>query len=363
MRHFHVLAAASAALALALASAAPAQAAPREFFGVVPQQSLPVSDIERMAQGKVGTVRLQLFWPNVETTDDSFDWSAYDELIGNLAAEGIRPFPFLLGVPDFVSADALRLPVGSAGDKAQWEEFVTEALERYGPGGEYWENPSLYPSQHPGEDPKPVKSVQPWNEENAPKHTHPQPSVPDYGELVKITHSAATAVDPDVEIVLGGMFGRPTGGGAIDAWKFLKRLYGVSGIRGAFDSVALHPYAPGLKGIEDQFERIREVLKKKGDRQVRTWVTEIGWGSSGQSSSRLVKGVSGQAKLLKQSFKLFLEQRGKWKIAGVQWFAWRDLGAADAPCDWCASAGLFEKTGFDFKPAWQRFTKLTGGKP
>jgi len=362
MRRLRMLTAACAVSALALASAASAEAAPPEFFGVVPQQSLPANDIQRMGQGKVGTVRTQLFWPTIESSDDHFDWSANDELIGNLAAAGIRPFPFLFGVPGFVNADHLQLPVGSAAQKEAWQQFVGGAVQRYGPGGYYWSTPALYPSDHPGAAPMPIKSLQVWNEPNAPKHTHP-PSPANYGELLKITQSAAAAVDPGIEIVLGGMFGHPTGAGGIDAEKFLKKLYGVSGIKSTFDSIALHPYAPNLGGIEEQVERARKVLKKKHDKGAGLWVTEIGWGSEGQSTSRLIKSLSGQAKILKKSFKLFLKQRGKWNVAGVQWFAWRDLDPADAPCDWCVSAGLFEKTGFDFKPAWKQFTKLSGGKP
>jgi hypothetical protein len=56
-----------------------------------------------------------------------------------------------------------------------------------------------------------------------------------------------------------------------------------------------------------------------------------------------------------------LKRRGQWKIGGVLWYTWRDAPAADAPCDWCVTAGLFGQTGFDPKPAYTRYVRFTGG--
>jgi len=347
-----------AALALALASAQPAIAVPREFYGIVPQQSLTGKDIQRMGRGNVGTVRVQLFWPALES-GDSFNWAPLDDTIGGLAAEGIRPFANLFGVPSTVSGNHLSLPVGSAHDQREWREFVTEAATRYGPDGTYWQ--SVYPSQHPGAPPAPIEDWQVWNEQNAPKHTHPKPSPRKYGKLLKSTRSALDKVDPGAEIVLGGMFGFPRGQGAIEAWSFMRSLYKVSGVRSAFDSVAVHPYSPGLRGIKDQLNRTRSVMRRKGDSQAGTWITEIGWGSSGRG--HLDKSRSGQAKLLKSSFRLLKRRRGRWNIAGVMWYAWRDLDRASSPCDWCRTAGLFPRNGFNAKPAWRTLTRITGGKP
>jgi phage terminase large subunit-like protein len=71
-----------------------------------------------------------------------------------------------------------------------------------------------------------------------------------------------------------------------------------------------------------------------------------------------VKGLEGQARLLKKSFKLFEKQRKKWRIAGVLWYTWRDRSPVGAPCDWCASVGLFRSDGTTPKPAWRRVRPL-----
>jgi hypothetical protein len=342
--------------ALALAGPATARKAPPEFVGLVPQGTLTNADLDRMAKGKVGIVRFPLKWEQVEPTDDNFNFTTFDRLIGDIAARGIRPFPTVSGVPRFVDSDALALPVDNASQKAQWREFLGAVIDRYGQGGTYWT--TVYPVQHPGAAPLPVNTVQIWNEQNGPKHAHfPNPGL--YAELVKISHEAISSQDPSIEVLLGGMYGTPTGDGAIKAWTFLKRLYNTAGVKESFDGIALHPYEPDLKGIKQQAEKMRKTLKKKKDKGKELWLTEIGWGS--KKGGRLGVGKKKQAKLVKKSFKLLLAKRGKWKVGGALYYTWRDLPGNQAPCDWCASAGLFNASGSKPKPAWKQFVKFTGG--
>ena len=339
----------------ALAGAGSAAAAPREFFGLVPQgKTPPPEDIQRMGRGNVGTVRFLLNWAAVEPQDNQFDFSGLDDYLGDLAAEGIRPLPFVWSVPRFVSNDSLEMPVGSASDREQWQAFLREIVGRYGPGGTYWT--TVFPTQHPGEQALPVDTWQIWNEQNAPKHVD-KPDPAGYAQLLKISDAAITAEDPSAEIILGGMFGKPTGKGGLKAWSFLKRLYKTKGVKAAFDGVSIHPYSPDVKGIQKQIKKVRKVLKKKKDKGADVWITELGWGSKKQG--RLGVGKKKQAKLLKQSFKVLKKKRGKWNIGAVIWYTWRDLG--NAPCDWCGSAGLFGQNGFDPKPAWNKFIRFTGG--
>ena len=345
----------------ALASAGPASArkAPKGFLGVVPQNpinEITRQDAERMRRGKVGVVRFPLKWDAVEPIDDLFDFAAFDRLIGNLAAEGIRPCPTVSGVPPYVDPDPLRLPVDNATEKAQWREFLRAVINRYGQGGTYWE--SVYPTQHPGARPLPVKAVQVWNEQNGPKHAH-DPDPRRYADLVNISHTAIASQDPSIEVLLGGMFGTPTGKGAIKAWTFLKRLYGTAGVKESFDGIALHPYSPDVKGIKAQIAKMRRTLKKEKDKGTKLWLTEVGWGS--KKKGRLGVGKKKQAKLLKQSFKLLIGKRGKWRIGGVLWYTWRDLPKPQAPCDWCATAGLFNTAGTKAKASWKQYVKFTGG--
>jgi hypothetical protein len=359
-RGFSIVALLAVLSVVGLAAAGPASArkAPKEFFGVVPQESLSTADFQRMTQANVGTVRFGLSRESVEPADNQFNFLPTDDLVGDIAAAGIRPLPNVSGGPGFGNPNDRVLPVGSAEDQAQWQEFLRVAAERYGPGGEYWTNPSLFPAQHPGAQPMPVETWQIWNEQNGPKHAV-KPNPRKYAKLVKISHTAITSEAPNAAIVLGGMFGTPKGKGGIKAWTFLKGLYKSKGVKKAFDGVAIHPYSPDLQGIVKQIKRVRAVLKKKKDRSAGVWLTELGWGSS--KKGRLGVGTKKQAKLLKKSFKVLLQRRGNWKIRGVLWYTWRDAPSAAAPCDWCITAGLLGQSGFEPKPAFKQYVRFTGG--
>src|ERR671923_67578 len=129
-----------------------------------------------------------------------------------------RRFPGLPTLLALVSLCALALPAQA---KEQWKEFVAMVVQRYGAGGEYWS--TAYPIQHPGAQPLPVTAWQLWNEENGPKHAH-YPNPTEYAELVKISHEAIASRDPAADLVLGGMFGTPTGEGGVDALDFLSAV-------------------------------------------------------------------------------------------------------------------------------------------
>ena len=351
------LVAMASAGALAFAGSAAARQGPPEFFGIVPQGNVPTNaDFQRMGRAEVGTVRLVANWKLIEPRDDAWNFGSLDAYIGKLAAAGIRPFPVLFHTAAFVNSDDLRLPVRSGQQKEQWKEFVAMVVQRYGAGGDYWS--TVYPIEHPGEQPMPVTTWQVWNEENGPKHVH-DPNPGQYAELVKISHEAVARRDSGADVVLGGMFGKPRGRGGIKANKFLKRMYKSAGVKEAFDGVAVHPYSPDIKGIKQQIKAIRKVLKQKKDKGADIWLTELGWGSS--KKGRLGVGKKKQSKLLKQSFNLMLKKRRKWKVGGVMWYTWRDLPKSEAPCDWCASAGLLKGNRTKAKPALKKFVRFTGG--
>jgi hypothetical protein len=48
---------------------------------------------------------------------------------------------------------------------------------------------------------------------------------------------------------------------------------------------------------------------------------------------------------------MLLGQRQRWRLAGVDWYAWRDMALPDPHCVFCQFAGLFDRED-DPKPAW-----------
>jgi hypothetical protein len=367
MRKNKLLGALLAAL-VTLVVAAPASAAvPRSFFGVVPQVDPNQTEFARMGQGKVGSYRWPLSWRQVEPTEGTFDWTATDNLMAELAANNMKPVPFVCCVPEFIHSDASKPPSGSA-EEEKYKAFLRAAVERYGPNGEFWTNPPSLPILgsilDPGESlpDNPIEDWQIYNEPNSSTFYHPKPDPAGYAHLLEISSKAITGVDPGAYIVLGGMFGtpHPQDGNAIDAWKFLGDLY-KRGAAPFFDAAASHPYSGNLDGIKFQIEKFRNQMKKHGDAGADIWVTEMGWGSKKHVQSALGKSKKGQAKILKKAFNLLKGKRGKWNIHGAMWFTFKDH---DDPnfCTWCDSAGLFSKS-FNPKPSWKKFVKFTGGKP
>ncbi len=361
---------------VALVAAIPAAASPPAgFYGVVPQVDPGHDEFARMGRGRVGSYRWPLSWGQVEQEKGTYDWTAPDRLMTELTEQGIEPRPFVCCVPRFLHKDVKKPPSGHVEERG-WRDFLHAAVKRYGPGGEFWNPSSNPPSNPPTDDPglplpplplKSAKSENPitdWqilNEPNSSSFYHPHPDVGQYAHLLRISAEAIHDIDPGANIVLAGMFGtpHPADGRAVDAWRFLDKLY-KRGAKRDFDSAASHPYARNVQGIKFQIQKFRKVMKRHHDKRADISVTEMGWGSAGNIASFLGKGKQGQAQILKKSFRLLKHKRKKWNVRTVMWFTWKDH---DDPnfCEWCDSAGLFSKS-FKAKPAWKQFVKLTGGR-
>ena len=340
---------------------ATAAAAPETFFGVVPQGPLSEEEFERMGEGRVGTLRVALPWTNIDPTpEEDYDFSSTDGTVLGAARNGIQVLPLLYGTPtwdaqeldghDCVDDCPTHAPVSEEALQA-WQEFVTAAINRYGPEGTLWE-------ENPDVEPVPIHSWQIWNEQNSSTFWKPRPDQAAYAELVDAAEKAIHAEDEHASVVLGGMFGTPPDGET--AWSFLRQLYEIEGPEGSFDAVAAHPYAAHMEKVRSQVELIRDEVERADDTDAALWITEIGWASSGPDVP-LNRGPEGQAEELESAFEYFLERRERWNIAGVTWYSWRDTSDMGI-CDWCGGSGLFPVDSLEPKPSWEAFTALTGGE-
>jgi Glycosyl hydrolase catalytic core len=335
----------------------PAVNAPPQFFGVnYTAMTLAQKDVQRMARGGIRNVRWTFSWPQIRRPNGRLDWSATDRTVGDLAAKGIRVLPVLYGSSPFLSPLINAPPLNSPAARQEWELFLAAAVARYGPGGAYWTEPRLYPSQHPDRPPVPVRAWQVWNEPNLKSHFLPHPSPRRYARLLEISHRAITEVDPQATVLFAGM---PGFSKDIDGWRFLDRVYGAPGAGETFDAVALHPYATNLHQVRAEVERVRRVMARHGDRLTPLWITELSWGSDPPSRFGLTKGLEGQKRMLRRSFALFSRERRHWRIPHVFWYELRDPRVGGG-CSFCASAGLFSHD-FQPKPAWRVFRRFTGG--
>jgi hypothetical protein len=333
--------------------------APSKFYGVIPQGGAPSKqEFQMMGKGGVGTLRFLVQWATVQPgADTCCSWWLVDYKVGAAAANGIQALPYIHTTPGWVNESGSS-PVETKEDRQAWKRFLTAFVQRYGRGGEYWTNPSLYREQFPDATPVPVKAVQIWNEQNSPVFWKPRPDPVQYGELLKVSHDAIQAADPSMKILDGGMFFSPAKRLAIHADRFLERLYEINGVKEAFDISAVHPYAPGIRGVKTQIELMRRVMMGAGDGNTPLWVSEIGWSSHGPKSNPLIKSPKVQAQLLTDAFKLLRDKREQWQIAGVNWYSWEDVSKSQAPCEFCYGSGLLSKDGKP-KPAWRAFQRFT----
>jgi hypothetical protein len=145
----------------------------------------------------------------------------------------------------------------------------------------------------------------------------------------------------------------------IPAVQYLRQLYGVPGVRGSFDAVAVHPYAGSLDGVDEQVKAVLKTIKRAGD-DAGIWVTELGWASGGPRDNGLVKTPKGQARLLTSSITTLIAKRVAWRIRGVLWYAWRDAPPEETDCEWCPMSGLRKQNGSP-KPAAKAFKRLAFG--
>jgi hypothetical protein len=352
-----------------LAGASRAEAAtPSGFFGVMTQTNVKTSDIDRMGQAKVGTYRFALDWASVDPTQaaDDYNFGGVDALVRAGAINNIRMLPYIVGTPGWAAAlDNANCAVAAnkcgvfavhtAAGLNAWKKFVADVVARYGPNGVFWQ-------QNPDVPERPIRAWQIWNEQNSPTFYKPKPNVKRYAKLLAASHDAIKAVDPDAEVVTGGMFGTPLHGRkpAISAWDFLSSLYDVKGAKRDFDGVGIHPYAGQFRKVKAQIDLMRDAIKSGHDSGVDTWITEIGWASSGPRNP-LVRGAKGQAQRLRDAFNYLLSKRRAMHLQTVIWYSWQDNPDPNSNlCEWCPGSGLLGDDGAE-KPSFNAFVGYTGG--
>jgi len=337
------------------------------FFGIAPQTPLENRDLEYMRAGKIGVIRLPFLWHLIQPTPQrTYDWSSVDPVMERVARNGLRVLPFLFGTPGWLARKEQTLPIDSGRARSAWVAFVKAAVERYGPGGDFWTERApggVTPNYTPViARPLPIRAWQVWNEANFFYFAYPV-SPARYARLLKLTQPTIESVDRGAEVILSGLFGDPDEGGrkGMDATDFLDALYHSPGIKARFDAIALHPYAFHVDDLEELTEEMREVALENRDPGARLHITEMGWGS--QNDPQIVafeQGIMGQARELRGAYRYLIDNRTRLNLKSTYWYSWKDLRGS---CNFCDSVGLFRVgLGFRPKPAWRAFIGITGGR-
>jgi hypothetical protein len=391
-----------------LALAVPA-GAKQPVFGIVPQDGglPPAADLDMMPAGGVGGMRVMISWAYVERSRGAYDWSSADQIIRETTNRGIQPFVFLYGTPDWAAkidgrdcaTDCAVYAPRTQQTREAFGAFATAAAARYGPEGAFWKAPILRGDDPYGEspadpcdtnpelcvpeppptppppiptpplpteppcactEPSPIRIWQMWNEQNSSKYFAPKVNVASYAALLKAGAAGVRSVDPEAEIVLGGMWGPNSAREVVTTTRaYLDKLFAL-GAADDFDSVAIHPYANNAELSVAQLESARRLLDRHGDRKAGMWVTEVGWAARGPSDNPYVKGLDGQARVLARALSEYKRKARSLRLRGVFWYSWRDLKGGNSICDWCGNAGLRTKQG-EPKPAWEAFVRVARG--
>ena len=341
--------AATLLVCLVAAPSAGAAKAPPGFYGVIAASDPIAPAIDRMGQGRVGTMRIIMSWGLVQSgPGSSFDWSHYDAIVARAAANGIRILPTIYGSPSWVSPHP-NAPPDSA-HILQFQNFVRAAAQRYGNNGLFWTLNPLLPKM-------PITDWQIWNEVNSPSFWYPVPNARDYVSLLQAAHDAIKSGDPSARIVLSGLFLTPRIANGIFVTRFLPQIYKAGG-KNLFDAIAIHPYATTPRSAVQDLYGVRRIMSRYGDKKKAMWVTEVGWATGGSPDSALTVSPAKQANYVSQTFNRMAANRARLRLQGVIWYSFQDLPGSI----WFNHTGLFT-TDFTPKPAWRAFTKVTGGTP
>jgi Beta-galactosidase len=351
------------ALVPAASSEAPNRV-PKGFFGVAPQTTLTPEDARYMKAGGIESVRWPMVWSGLQpTAKGGYDWSSFDQTVAVAARAGLQVLPSVGSTPRWLARKPTTLPVSNARQQTAWAAFLQAAVQRYGPGGEFW-----LEHRHEGVNyepaitrPMPIRTWQIWNEPNFFYFAYPV-SPSNYAKLVTISSTAIKGENPSAKVILAGLFGEPTASGSrgMPAATFLERLYRVPGLRNRFDGISLHPYAVDAETLEEIVEGFHEVTVENHDR-VGLYITEMGWGSQNDFNQvAFEQGANGQVRQLDGAYGYLIENRQRLNLKQVYWFSWKDIQGA---CTFCDSVGFFrEGPHFKAKPAWHAFVALTGGR-
>lgn len=238
----------------------------RLFDGSIAEPQLLGAQLAALRATGASVARSDAPWETAEPSPPAggnhrYRWSLDDTIASALAEHRLRWMPIIDYSPAwaYLHPGQYHSPPRASSDYAAYARaFAT----RYGPSGTFW-------SAHPELPRLPVDTYEIWNEPDNPAFWAPSTDPGRYADLYLSARDAITSVDPAARVVVGGL----TNVGA-----FLPvMLHARPDLRGHFDGVGMHPYAPDPAGVLDHIRDARILLRSLGLHTVPLYVTEFGW--------------------------------------------------------------------------------------
>jgi len=364
----------------AIAGSASAAKCPKGFCGIQAWSDPSAAGYTALKDGKVGIYRQFAFWSQIQGAGPtSFDYSSLDPVVVENARVGIPLLLTLHSSPEYVQLADPKIrqcrvqggvgcdrvvPTTSRG-RTQFKAFARNIARRYSPTSGFWKGNGVRSV--------PV-SYQIWNEPNGStptcptkaKKCQPKSTAANYRKLVEAAAPGLRQGHKRVKIGLAGMAETERG---VNLKTFFQGMYGKGSkakrFAKLFDAVGLHPYAASPNFALAAVKLVRSIMNRAGDRGGKIWLTELGWGTGGNTKSfAYASRTKGQPTKLSGTFNLALKNRRKLGIGMLIWFSLQDRDPTESERrfgHWQPYTGLFDKAG-NRKPAWTAFKKFTGGR-
>jgi hypothetical protein len=267
-------------------------------------------DFELLRRLGIDTLRISLGWDAIEPERDRYDFGFWDAFVDLAVREyGLRLLPYVAYTPAWNS---------DGGEDEHWKTPPREPAE-------FAELMGLLASRHAGR----IHSWELWNEPD--NRDYWLGSAEQYAELARLGAAAVHAVNPELDVVSGGLAGRI---------EFLRELFERFDAASYLDVVNLHAYyetwnpAP-LETLAEYVAEAEQIVQRHGGRQA-LWMAEIGYGNyrdgarvSAYTSARFAyeHTLEYQAVALVRSAALLLASPA---VSLVAWYELKDPPLTDA---------------------------------
>lgn len=329
----------------------------------------PDQEQDKVAETGVDYLREDLEWDQIEPVEGEWDWSDADELFQDAAENGMSILPILNSPPCWAvpeetePGDCWRTWPSSNGDFAY---FTARAVERYGPGGDFWE-------AHPGLDEElaPVH-WEVWNEPYYPFFTNDEVDPARYASLYKAAVIAGREANPATRYLIESVVDA-TVKTEVDpkGWvHWAEEIVDAEPTIGSYiDAIAVHPYPEShdptyepengtdasFRNTDINYERWREEGINKP-----VWITEVGYSACNDGADDCVPGATQAAREEQKAAWLsdLFDELGENKYAFVHavfLYNFRQFGDASKPnADKEQWFGIVDAEGKHL-PAWSSF--------
>ena len=222
--------------------------------------------IARAREAGVQWSREELSWANIQPGATTYNWSAYDQRLGELQAAGIKVVGMLLTTPTWASGHSHKennwywYPPR---DPAAYGAFVEAAVRRWHDKVAVWEL---------------------WNEPNAAGTWQPHADPGAYAALLAAGYAAVKRVDPNAVVMVGSVYVHDANN---EGLAFLDQVVAASGGALNFDILGIHTYMPDrqpedtspvtvVQNLPYRMQQARAWLTRHGRPSMPIWVTEDG---------------------------------------------------------------------------------------